>query len=125
MTKRTLYLNTKRHQRNHKRHQKLVVFKCTVLFVIHFFHLFLYIKFSLLVCAYFIIYFSFYLHVYIYIYIYTEYIYIYIRNIYIYITEFSGRGFRSHSGQVSIATSKNPSVVNTICVNSFLIPLLT
>ena len=27
---------------------------------------------------------------------------------------FSGRGFKSHSGQLSIATSKNPSVVNTI-----------
>ena len=27
---------------------------------------------------------------------------------------YSGRGFKSHSGQLSIATSKNPSVVNTI-----------
>ena len=34
-------------------------------------------------------------------------------------TEFSGRGFKSHSGQLSIATSKNPSVVNTICISSF------
>ena len=29
-------------------------------------------------------------------------------------TEFSGRGFKSHSGQLSIATSKSPSMVNTI-----------
>ena len=29
-------------------------------------------------------------------------------------TGFSGCGFKSHSGQLSIATSKNPSVVNTI-----------
>ena len=29
-------------------------------------------------------------------------------------SEFSGRGFKSHSGQLSIATSKNLSVVNTI-----------
>ena len=28
--------------------------------------------------------------------------------------EFSGRGFKSHSGQLYIATSKNPSVVNSI-----------
>ena len=28
--------------------------------------------------------------------------------------EFGGRGFKSHSGQLSIATSNNPSVVNTI-----------
>ena len=27
--------------------------------------------------------------------------------------EFSGRGFISYSGQLSIATSKNPSMVNT------------
>ena len=64
-------------------------------------------------------------HIYIYICI---YIYIYI---YIYIswpdssggqsnwTEFSGRGFKSHSGQLSITTSKNPSVVNTISISSF------
>ena len=32
--------------------------------------------------------------------------------------EFSGRGFISHSGQLSTATSQNPSVVNTICINS-------
>ena len=38
------------------------------------------------------------------------YIYIYIYT-YIYI--------KSHSGQLSIATSSNPSVVNTICINSF------
>ena len=29
------------------------------------------------------------------------------------------RGFKSHSGQLSIATSNNPSVVNTICITSF------
>ena len=33
--------------------------------------------------------------------------------------KFSGRGFKSHSGQLSIATSNNPSVVNIICINSF------
>ena len=33
--------------------------------------------------------------------------------------EFSGCWFKSHSGQLSIATSRNPSVVNTICINSF------
>ena len=31
-------------------------------------------------------------------------------------TEISGRGFKSHSGQLSIATLKNPSVVNTIYI---------
>ena len=35
------------------------------------------------------------------------------------IHNFSGRGFKSHSGQLSIATSKNRSVVNTICISSF------
>ena len=30
--------------------------------------------------------------------------------------EFSGRGFKSHSGQLSIATSNNLSVVNTIYI---------
>ena len=34
-------------------------------------------------------------------------------------TESSGRGFKSHSGQLSLATSKNSSVVNTICINLF------
>ena len=34
------------------------------------------------------------------------------------IHNFSGRGFKSHSGQLSIATSKNRSVVNTICISS-------
>ena len=34
-------------------------------------------------------------------------------------TEFSGRWFESHSGQLLIATSKNPSVVNTIDTISF------
>ena len=29
-----------------------------------------------------------------------------------------GPGFKSHSGQLSMATSKNPSVVNTICISS-------
>ena len=33
--------------------------------------------------------------------------------------EFSGLVFKSHSDQLSIATSKNPSVVNTICISSF------
>ena len=32
-------------------------------------------------------------------------------------TEFTGRGFKCHSGQPSIATSKNPSVVNTILLS--------
>ena len=31
--------------------------------------------------------------------------------------EFGDCEFKSHSGQLSIATSKNPSVVNTICIN--------
>ena len=34
-------------------------------------------------------------------------------------TEFSGRGFKSHSGQLSIAISYNTSVVNTICISRF------
>ena len=38
---------------------------------------------------------------------------------YVYRTKFSGRGFKSHSGQLSIATSNNPSVVNTKCISSF------
>ena len=59
-----------------------------------------------------------YIHIYMCIYIYIHiymciYIYIYV-YIYIY-----GRGFKSHSGQLSIATSKNPPAVNTICINSF------
>ena len=34
--------------------------------------------------------------------------------------EFSGCGFKAHSGQHSMDTSKNPSVVNTIlCISSF------
>ena len=33
--------------------------------------------------------------------------------------ELSGPGFKSYSSQLSIATSKNPSVVNTICMCSF------
>ena len=40
-------------------------------------------------------------------------------------TEFSGRGFKSHLGQLSIATSKNPSVVNTIYINSFRYNVIT
>ena len=56
-----------------------------------------------------------YICIYVYIYIYLSlslslYIYTY--------TKFSGRGFESHSGQLSIAASKIPSVVNTICINS-------
>ena len=38
--------------------------------------------------------------------------YIYI----LYIHTFSGRRFKSNSGQLSIATSKNPSVLYTICI---------
>ena len=39
------------------------------------------------------------------------------------LTEFSGHGFKSHSGQLSIATSKNPSVVNMIyvCIYIYII----
>ena len=33
--------------------------------------------------------------------------------------EFSGRGFKYHSGQLSIATSKNRSVKNTMYISSF------
>ena len=33
--------------------------------------------------------------------------------------EFSGCGFKSHSSQLSIATLKNPPVVNKICISSF------
>ena len=33
--------------------------------------------------------------------------------------EFSGRGLNSHSDQFSIGVSKNPLLVNTICINSF------
>ena len=33
--------------------------------------------------------------------------------------EFSGHGFKSHPRQLSAATSKNPSVMNTICITSF------
>ena len=33
--------------------------------------------------------------------------------------EFGDCGFKSHSGQLSIATSKNLSVENTIYINSF------
>ena len=58
-----------------KRHQKPVVFKCRVLIVIYFFHLFLYIKFSLHVLKNLLLY----IHIYTYIYIYV-YIYIYIHS---------------------------------------------
>ena len=34
--------------------------------------------------------------------------------------EFSGRGFKSHSGQVSIATLKNPSMVNNIYIYIYI-----
>ena len=34
-------------------------------------------------------------------------------------TEFSGSGLKSHSGKLSVAISKNPSVVNIICVRTF------
>ena len=63
------------------------------------------------------------LDIYIYIYIiYSRYRYRYIIIIlYIiyYIYYISGCGFKSHSGQFSVATSKSPSVVNTICISSF------
>ena len=38
--------------------------------------------------------------------------------IYIYIYIFSGRGFKSCSGHIFIATPKNPAVVNAISVSS-------
>ena len=53
-----------------------------------------------------------------YVYIYMCAYILYIYNIYNG-TEFTGRGFQSHSGQLSIATSKNPSKANTICISSF------
>ena len=34
--------------------------------------------------------------------------------------EFSGRGSKSHSGQLSMATSKNPSVENTIYISIYI-----
>ena len=40
-------------------------------------------------------------------------------------TEFSGCGFKSHSGQLSITTSENPSVMNTICINHFIAKVIT
>ena len=39
--------------------------------------------------------------------------------------EFKARGFKSYSGELSKATSKNPSVVNTICINSFHYNVIT
>ena len=33
--------------------------------------------------------------------------------------DISGPGLKPDSGQLSIAASQNPSVVNTICINSF------
>ena len=39
--------------------------------------------------------------------------------------EFSVHGFKSHLGQLSITTSKNPSVMNTICINSFRYNVIT
>ena len=33
--------------------------------------------------------------------------------------DISDPGFKLDSGQLSIAASQNPSVVNTICINSF------
>ena len=58
-----------------ERHQKPVVFNYRVLIVIYFFHLFLYIKFSLHVLKNLLLY----IHIYTYIYIYV-YIYIYIHS---------------------------------------------
>ena len=86
-----------------------------------------YVEFLEYIYIYIYIYYLWNIYTYIYTYIYI-YMYLYI---YIYIswpdisvgqsnwTEFSGRGFKSHSGQLSITTSKNPSVVNTICIISF------
>ena len=52
-----------------------------------------------------------------------EYIHVYIRMdiyiMYIIYTELRGRGLKSHSDQLSIAASNNPSAVNTICISSF------
>ena len=53
----------------------------------------------------------------VYIYIFYIYIYLYI-FIYVY-TEFGGRVFKSPSDQLSRATSKSSSVLNTICIYSF------
>ena len=39
-------------------------------------------------------------------------------SIYI-LTKVSGRGFKSQSSQLSLATSKNPTVVNTMYISSF------
>ena len=41
------------------------------------------------------------------------------QRLYIYIYIFSGRGFKSHSSQLFIPTSKNPSEVNTIYTTEF------
>ena len=34
-------------------------------------------------------------------------------------SEISGHGFKSHSGKLFIVSSRNPSVMNTICIGSF------
>ena len=39
--------------------------------------------------------------------------------------ELSGCGFRSHSGQLCIASSKNLSVMNTTCINHFAANVIT
>ena len=58
-------------------------------------------------------------HIYIHTYIYTH------THIYIYIYVYSGRGFKSHSGRLSITASKNPSVMNTTCISSFRYNVIT
>ena len=40
-------------------------------------------------------------------------------------TELSGCGLKSHSSQLCIVTSKNPRVVNTICINYFSANVIT
>ena len=55
-------------------------------------------------------------YIYIYIYVYIYMIYVYIYPVW---TEFSGHGIKSHSGQLSLATSKNLSVLNILCISSF------
>ena len=63
------------------------------------------------------------MYVYIYIYMYI-YICLYMHDMHaciymMYIYEFIVRGFKSHSDQLSIATSKNSSVGNIIWICSF------
>ena len=65
------------------------------------------------------IYLCLYLYLYVYLYLYLSiYLFVYI-YIYIYVYIYIYSGLKSHSGQLSISTSKNSSVVNIICINSF------